>query len=82
MTLFHMDGHWIKCGKCVVSRNNITGGFSAEGTESWSVKGVPLSWCAALPEHTLLLIHQTLIILFFGIDSSMLMVAIDFVIFA
>ena len=81
VTLFHMDEHWIKCGKCLVSRNNITGGFSAEGTESWSGKGVPvpLSWCAsafvhggpvsaALARAYLLLIHQTLIILFFGID--------------
>ena len=49
VTLFHMDEHWMKCGNCVVSRNNITGGFSAEGTESWSGKGVPvpLSRCGA-----------------------------------
>ena len=53
MALFQMGEHWIKCGKCLVSRNNITGGFSAEGTESWSGKGVPvpLSLCASAFVH-------------------------------
>ena len=60
----------------ILWQNKITAGYSAEITESWSGKGAPSCMGperSLLPENiipTLPLIHQTLIILFFGIDAS------------
>ena len=79
------DKVWKLC--CVSVKQYHWGFFGIRGHRELVGEGcASLSWCAAAFVHggacelaLLLLIHQTLIILFFGIDSCVVMVVIDFV---